>query len=295
MKESSLNVSYQKSEVLKNWLNTPVKVRKDLLTYKDSNFIAIVNCINTSLALGANDEIKSTYEVLECIDTYWAEPIYMQIKPNFVKGLRLPNLLQDKYPQFLQGKKSLFLDQKEYTKIFDDRINSWECFQLAMCKIIEQAFLTVHFHRLEVSSDKAALKIIEIDTLEKEKKLRKQKPKIARKEQECIKLEEILPECLEKDKEWCNFENFLVEISSDKSTDIDEKDGSEMMLFDINTIGARSHAIRKYYSSMSIEWDAEVNHILNQAYYELHPFDYLAAYPVVRYYSHPQKYYLQNQ
>lgn len=269
-----LSVNYGKLEILKTWLNTPIEKRKELLTYKESSLISMVNCINTSLVFAANESKKGSFEVLECIDTYWTEPIYMQIKPNFVKGLRLVNLLQDKHKQFLQGKKTLFLDQSEYSKIFDGEIKSWEDFQLAMCKIIEQAFLLAHYYKLKDLSDKATLEILQVDIKEKAQQQKKKQKSPVKKE-----------------KNWCDYESFCVEISSDKATDIDEKDADDLLFFDINTCGGKSHILRKYYSTVSLDWDPEVNEIINQAYYELHPFEYLSTCPVVRYYKTPAQYY----
>ena len=64
------SILYEKSDVLNSWLSTSVDRRKELLTYKDSNLITLVNCINTSLILSASNAAKENYEVLECIDMY---------------------------------------------------------------------------------------------------------------------------------------------------------------------------------------------------------------------------------
>ena len=272
-----LHVSYDKGEVLKTWLNTKIEKRKELLTFRESNLIAIVNCINASLVLTANG-IKGNFENLESIDTYWSEPMHMQIKPSFVKGLKLVNVLQEKYSQFLIGKKCLFLDQNEFAKFFDGEIDNWESFQFAICKLIEQAFLIAHYYKLKELSDKAAVEILELDLIESKKK----KKNKGKKEKNIC------------EEPWCDVESFFVEISSDKSTDIDDKEIFDTIWFDINAIGGRSYAIRKYYASVSLDWDYEVNQIINQAYFESHPFEYLSTYPVVKYYDYSANYFLHN-
>jgi hypothetical protein len=266
------NVMYEKSDVLKSWFATSIERRKELLTYKDTNLIALVNCINTSLVLAANSS-KSRYEVLESIDTYWTEPIYMQIKPSLVKGLKFFKLLQDKYPSFLEGKKVLYINQNDYIKIFDTETSTWENFQLIICRLIEQGFLLSHFEKLNLIAEKATQLI-----LDSELKLK----------QKAQKIKEKVPE-----KPWFDSEDFLVEISSDNSTDTDEKD-LNYIFYESEFFNSKSHTIRKYYSTKTLDWDEEVNEILNQAYYEFYPFEYLPNFPVVRYYTHPNRCYLQD-
>ncbi|OMJ86292.1 hypothetical protein SteCoe_12204 [Stentor coeruleus] len=264
-----LNVCYEKTEVIKTWLSASVEIRKELLTFKDSNLIALVNCINTSLVLAANNTTKTSYEILESIDTYWTEPICMQIKPGLLKGQKLISMLQDKYPQFIQGKKTLYLDSNDYIKLLDSEFKTWEAFQFAMCKIIEQAFLTLYYQRLSKLADKAAKEILEPEAKKKKKKK---------------KTKQI-------EEPWFDCEKFFVEIksdiSTDISTDIDDKELNEMLFFDINSLGGKSWAMRKYYANIALPWDNEVQEIINQSYYEMYPLEYWQNCPIVRYYYPP--------
>lgn len=253
-----LTVTYDSKEVLKTWLSLSLEKRKELLTFKDSNLITIVNCINTTLVLTANECIKGNYEILESIDTYWTEPFCMQIKPTLVKGQKLIALLQSKYPEFLQSSKTLFLDPADYSKLFDAENKSWDQFQIAVCKLIEQAFLTAHFNKLSEISKKVANEM-----------MKKPQEKIEKKN---------------KDEAFFDPKNFVVEIGSDHSTDIDE-DLEEVLLFDVNCIGAKSYKLRKYYANVSLEWDEEVSCLIDRAYYETHTFESLDRLPIVKYYE----------
>ena len=192
----------------------------------------------------------------------------MQIKPKLVKGLKLVSLLEQKYQQFAQGKKVLYLDQNEYIKLFNHEANSWDTFQLIMCKLIEQAFLTAHFDKLKDLSDKAAMAILDMKT-KKQKKGKNKKKKLI------------------KEEPWFDSENLLFSINDD------DKD-FDQLLYNLGIEGSKSHEIRKFYSGIAMEWDDEVNLILDQAYYETNPFLYVPSYPVARYYSYPQKYYFQG-
>lgn len=253
-----LTVTYDSKEVLKTWLSLSIEKRKNLLTFKDSNLITIVNCINTTLVLTANDSTKRNYEILESIDTYWTEPYCMKIKPALVKGQKLITLLQSKYPEFLQSPKTLYLDPSDYSKLIDTENKTWDQFQISVCKLIEQAFLTAHFTRLSEISKKVANEMMKKPKEKTEKKV--------------------------KEEPFFDPKNFVVEIGSDYSTDIDE-DLSELMLFDVNCIGGKSYKLRKYYANVSLEWDEEVSCLMDRVYYETHPFEVLESLPIVKYYE----------
>ena len=271
-----LTVTYSKPEVIKTWLSLAIEKRRELLSFKDTDLITLVNFINTSLVLTANECLKGTYEILESIDTYWTEPFSMKIKPALIKGKKLIHLLESKYSDFLLGSKQLYLDPSDHRKIFETGLNTWDSFQLAVCKLIEQAFLTAHFNKLSEISRKAAVEI-----------LKKSEGKKANGKN-VTEVKDVKD--MEDKEEWFDLKDFIVDIGSDISTDIDEKDLNEILLFDVNCCGGKSYKLRKFYANVAMEWDNEVVKLLDQEVFGNHSLDELANLPIVAYYDCFRKY-----
>ena len=269
-----LTVTYSKPEVIKTWLSTSIDKRRDLLTFKDTDLITLVNFINTSLVLTANECLKGTYEILESIDTYWTEPFCMKIKPTLLKGQKLISLLESKYLDFLIGSKPLHLDDYDNRRLFETGLNTWHSFQTAVCKLIEQAFLMAHFNKLSEISRKAAFEIL--NTSEGKKGNRKEIKNTKENEGK---------------EEWFDLKDFVVEIGSDISTDIDEKDMNEILLFNVDCSGGKSYQIRKFYANVAMEWDDEVVNLMDREIFATHSLDELANLPIVAYYDCFRKYF----
>jgi hypothetical protein len=194
----------------------------------------------------------------------------MKIKPGLLKGQKLINLLESKYQDFLIGVKVLHLDPSDLRKIFETSITTWDLFQLTVCKLIEQAFLTAHFSKLSDLARKAAF---EIQKEEKNKEIKEKKTKVEGENEGFY--------------EWFDPKCFLVDICSDISTDVDEKDLNEL-LFDLSCVGGKSFRLRKYYASVTAEWDEEVGNLIDREIYASQPFEDWAKLPIVAYYDYFQ-------
>mmetsp|Transcript_26201 Transcript_26201/g.46761 ORF Transcript_26201/g.46761 Transcript_26201/m.46761 type:complete len:267 (-) Transcript_26201:40-840(-) len=220
---------FDKRDVMHSWLQTPVKRRKEYLTFTDSSLCQAINLINANLCIKAQEDANHSYELLECLETVWTEPMYMQVKESYVKGMKLVKLLDATYPEFLQGQKRLLKD--DVIKIFNAKAEtSWRDFEVMVCKLLEQVFLTCHYESLEILSSKVAASLLNLAP-----KRRQTKPKPA-----------------------FIFDNLIIDFSeapTQANTDADE----ETVFMGDDVSGSHGYRLRKQYSHKEIVEDDDMD------------------------------------
>jgi hypothetical protein len=163
-----MDFSSDKRDVLHSWLQTPVKRRKEYLTFPDPALCQAINLMNAHLCVKAQEDTAQSFELLECLETVWTEPLYMQVKPTIIKGLRLFKLLEATYAEFLQGPKRLL--KEEVITVFDLKTETtWRDFEVKVCQLLEQAFLRCHYESLETLSSKVAASLLNLAPKNKHK------------------------------------------------------------------------------------------------------------------------------
>lgn len=226
-----MNFDFDKRDVLHSWLQTPIRRRKELLTFTDARLCQAINLINANLCIKAQEDADHSYELLECLETVWTEPMYMQVKASYVKGMKLIKLLEATYPDFLQGLKRLLKD--DLIKIFNPRPETtWRDFEVMVCKLLEQTFLMCHYESLEILSSKVAASLL---CLAPKKRQTKPKPAFI-------------------------LDNLVIdfsEVSTQANTDADEE--SVFMSEDFS--GSYSYRMRKQYSHKEIIEDEDMDEI----------------------------------
>lgn len=242
-----MEVNYPKDQVIETWLNCSVAQRQQRLTYRNAGLVGAIQALNFALSLKQTAETENkAYPVLECVETCWTDPVYIQVKEKAVKGRGLLQLLEERSALFLSGPKVLHVDEADCAQLFAVGAPTWHHFEQLIIALLEQTFLRTHYEKCEFEAAKAALILMSPPKpVEKKKKKRVQQP-----------------------FSQYDLENLVVDLGSETSTDTD-LDPSDYLL-DSSISGSRSYQVRRKYKDRKLEISEEMLAVIREELSEVH-------------------------